>query len=209
MLRTIRNTKIAGAAPTQRAAADANSPFPIRSFLSDTIPRFCACKAFVNRKKRKSGRKKGGAGNSKKGLTKKIIYDTILRSDTEGYRSGHNEAVLKPPCHSGSNQRKSPVFEGNTRTFRTAKFFLLMFFLIQFHSSVYTEGYRSGHNEAVLKPPCHSESNRRKSPVFTGNMRTFRTAKFFLLMFFLIQFHSSVYTEGYRSGHNEAVLKTV
>ena len=71
----------------------------------------------------------------------------------------------------------------------------------------YTESYRSGHNEAVLKPPCHSERNRRKSPVFAGNTRTFRTAKFFLLMFFLIQFHSSVYTEGYRSGHNEAVLK--
>ena len=69
----------------------------------------------------------------------------------ERYRSGHNEAVLKPPCHSGSNPRKSPVFAGDTRTFRTAKFFLLMFFLIQFHSSVYTEGYRSGHNEAVLK----------------------------------------------------------
>ena len=128
---------------------------------------------------------------------------------TERYRSGHNEAVLKPPCHSGSNQRKSPVFEGNTRTFRTAKFFLLMFFLIQFHNSVYTEGYRSGHNEAVLKPPCHSGSDQRKSPVFAGDTRTFRTAKFFLLMFFLIQFHSSVYTEGYRSGHNEAVLKTV
>ena len=95
-----------------------------------------------------------------KGLTNLQKYDKIERvkrgapfrsTHTEGYRSGHNEAVLKPPCHSGSNQRKSPVFEGNTRTFRTAKFFLLMFFLIQFHSSVYTEGYRSGHNEAVLK----------------------------------------------------------
>ena len=68
-----------------------------------------------------------------------------------------------------------------------------LWFKLTLRLAWYTEGYRSGHNEAVLKPPCHSESNRRKSPVFEGNTRTFRTAKFFLLMFFLIQFHSSVF----------------
>ena len=87
---------------------------------------------------------------------------------SEGYRSGHNEAVLKPPCHSGSNPRKSPVFVRNTRIFRTAKFFLLMFFLIQFHSSVYTEGYRSGHNEAVLKNYRSDYSKLPKTLDFIG-----------------------------------------
>ena len=65
-----------------------------------------------------------------------VICGRISRYSSTNY-GDHNKAILKPPCHSGSNQRKSPVFEGNTRTFRTAKFFLLMFFLIQFHSSVF------------------------------------------------------------------------
>ena len=61
-------------------------------------------------KKTEVRKKKGGAGNSKKGLTKIIIYDTILRSDTEGYRSGHNEAVLKSSFVGLCNLSKTLVF---------------------------------------------------------------------------------------------------
>ena len=54
-------------------------------------------------------------------LTKQNLYDKILKSHTEGYRSGHNEAVLKTVwahAHKGSN----PFPSANKKALKTLRF---------------------------------------------------------------------------------------
>ena len=79
-----------------------------------------------------------------------------------------------------------------------------------------TEGYRSGHNEAVLKNYRPDPREPLKTLDFTGFSLLFlhvarRLSRSFLANFLdlLKVFDTISYTESYRSGHNEAVLKTV
>ena len=81
-------------------------------------------------------------------------------------------------------------------------------------SFLYTEGYRSGHNEAVLKTSACQFILFLKKPCIYKGFRTFPScgiSQFSRKVLAKIgvptppQFH----TEGYRSGHNEAVLKFV
>ena len=74
-------------------------------------------------------------------LTNGFFCDNILKStvafvrsekriNTERYRSGHNEAVLKPPCHTRRESLKTPVSAGIPGRCSATKFFFLIFFLM-------------------------------------------------------------------------------
>ena len=70
----------------------------------------------------------------------------------EGYRSGHNEAVLKDCRFHHYDLPKTLVFiRVSALSACTLQDGFLAVFL-QFYNLITLEGYRSGHNEAVLKP---------------------------------------------------------
>ena len=72
-----------------------------------------------------------------------------------------------------------------------------------------TEGYRSGHNEAVLKDYrfCHYDLPQTLVFIRVSALSACTLQDDFLAVF--LQFYNLITLEGYRSGHNEAVLKTV
>ena len=86
----------------------------------------------------------------------------------QGYRSGHNEAVLKDCrfCHYDLPQTLVFIRVSALSACTLQDDFLAVF--LQFYNLITLEGYRSGHNEAVLKNYRFRHCYRSKTLDFIG-----------------------------------------